>query len=298
MAPDKKFVLITGCTPGGIGHALALEFQRYGCHIIATARSTEVIESLAKQGMSTVALDVTKPKSIAECKDEVTAITGGRLDILVNNAGRTHVIPALDMDLEDVRLTYETNVFGPMSMCQAFAPLLIEARGLIVNISSTSSVVPYLFGGIYSSTKGAINTYSLALRMELEPFGVRVMVAMTGTVRSNITSHFDRELPSNSIYKPVEDVFLRRLKFSQTTATMPTEVYAKKVVAQAMKGEGWLGGWIGRSPDWYWAGGMANLVWLTTFLPRWMGEKAVGTFQLLRLGWIAGPIRAARAKRD
>ncbi|KAJ4132371.1 NADPH-dependent 1-acyl dihydroxyacetone phosphate reductase [Fusarium falciforme] len=76
-----------------------------------------------------------------------------------------------------------------MSMTQAFAPLLIEAPSLILNISSTSSVAPYLFGAIYSSTKGAINTYSRALRLEFNPFNVRVMVAVTGTVKSHIANN-------------------------------------------------------------------------------------------------------------
>ncbi|KAF7553508.1 hypothetical protein G7046_g7080 [Stylonectria norvegica] len=297
MATNKRFVLITGCSPGGIGAALAQEFQNRGCHVIATARNTAILQQFGDKGMSVVALDVTSPKSIAECKAEVEAITGGRLDVLVNNAGRTHTIPALDMDLDDVRATYEVNVFGPMSMSAEFAPLLIEARGLILMISSTSSVVPYLFGAIYSSTKGAINTYSRALRLELQPFNVRVMVAMTGTVRSNIASHFDRELPATSFYQPVQDVFQRRLKFSQTTATMPTEEYARKVVDQALKGEGWLGGWVGRTPDWYWAGGMSSIVWLTTCLPRWLSEWAVGNvfFGVSRL---TKRISEARAKKD
>lgn len=57
-----------------------------GCHVIATARRTEIISQLGEDGMSVVSLDVTDPQSIANAKDEVSAITGGRLDILVNNA--------------------------------------------------------------------------------------------------------------------------------------------------------------------------------------------------------------------
>ncbi|KAK7418445.1 NADPH-dependent 1-acyl dihydroxyacetone phosphate reductase [Neonectria punicea] len=294
-ANQKTSVLITGCSPGGIGHALALEFQRRGCFVIATARNTDLIRHMEGPDVSVLELDVTKTSSIAECREKVGALTGGRLDILINNAGRTHTIPALDMDLDDVRATYEVNVFGPMSMTKAFAPLLIPARGLILNISSTSSVVPYLFGAIYSSTKGAINTYSRAARMELRPLGVRVMVAMTGTVRSNIASHFDRALPAGSYYAPVGDVFQRRLTFSQNTATMPTEVYARKIAAQALRGEGWLGGWLGGTPDWYWAGGMADVVWATTLMPRWMSERAVAVF--FKMGSMASRLQAAWEKK-
>ncbi|KAM0425438.1 hypothetical protein ACHAPT_009227 [Fusarium lateritium] len=276
MAERKTFVLITGCSPGGIGHALALEFHRRGCHVIATVRNTDMIKDLEAPGISVFPLEVTKPESIID--------------------GRTHTIPALDMDLDDVRATYEVNVFGPMSMAQAFAPLLIEARGLILNISSTSTMVPYLFGAIYSSTKGAINVWSRALRLELKPFGVRVMTAVTGTVRSNIASRTHRSLPDNSLYKPVEDVFQRRLTFSQNTATVPTEVYARKVVGQALRGEGWLGGLIGGTPDWYWAGGMATKVWLLSCLPRWMSEGIIGIF--FKVGSMTSRIQQARAKKD
>ncbi|KAF4981169.1 hypothetical protein FZEAL_2969 [Fusarium zealandicum] len=296
MAEKKKFVLITGCSPGGIGHALALEFHRQGCHVFATVRNPDLSKDIETQGITVLPLEVTQPESIAECKAKVIELTGGRLDVLVNNAGRTHTIPALDMELDDVRATYETNVFGPMSMVQAFAPLLIEARGLVLNISSTSTMVPYLFGAIYSSTKGAINVWSRALRLELQPFNVRVMIAVTGTVRSNIASRTHRALPANSLYQPVNDVFERRLTFSQRTATVPTEVYARKVVAQALKGEGALGGLIGGSPDWYWAGGMSTRVWFLSCLPRWMSERVIGIF--FKIGSMAKRISEARAKTD
>ena len=99
------------------------------------------------------------------------------------------------MDLDHAHATYEVNVFGPMSMTQAFAPLPIEARGLILNISITSSVVPYLFGANCSSTKGAINTYSRALRLELKPFNVH----SGGTRKEGLRSEY--ELGINRWYR-------------------------------------------------------------------------------------------------
>jgi len=296
MSSRQKTVLITGCTPGGIGHALALEFHKQGCHVIATARNPDVLKDLAAQGLSTAQLDVTNQESIAACKAEVEKLTNGRLDILVNNAGRTHTIPATDIDMDDVRATYETNVFGVMATIQAFIDLLIAARGLILNISSTSAHVPYLFGAVYSSTKGAIDTYSRALRLELKPFGVRVMVAVTGTVRSNIASRQHRVLPPGSLYTPVKDVFEWRLTFSQNHGTYPTERYAASIVTQALKGEGWLCGLIGRSPDWYWQGGMSTLVWLTTLMPKWLSEGILARYW--NIGKMTRRIQEARAKKD
>uniref|UniRef100_A0A093UU75 NADPH-dependent 1-acyldihydroxyacetone phosphate reductase n=1 Tax=Talaromyces marneffei PM1 TaxID=1077442 RepID=A0A093UU75_TALMA len=83
---EQKSVLITGCTPGGIGHALCHEFHRRGLHVIATARDFSVLADLAEAGVSTVQMDVTDPISIQNCHKIVSELTNGRLDILVNNA--------------------------------------------------------------------------------------------------------------------------------------------------------------------------------------------------------------------
>ncbi|KAG5998263.1 hypothetical protein E4U54_002224 [Claviceps lovelessii] len=81
-----KTVLITGCTPGGIGYALAREFHSKGHTVIATARRDEIVRRLRSDGMVALLLDVTNQDSIASCLDEVVKITGGGLDMLVNNA--------------------------------------------------------------------------------------------------------------------------------------------------------------------------------------------------------------------
>ncbi|KAI1417912.1 NAD(P)-binding protein [Hypoxylon sp. FL1857] len=269
--PGQKTVLVTGCTPGGIGHGICLEYHRQGLHVIATARRPEVMTELAAMGMSTLALDVTNADSIKQCHEEVGKLTGGKLDILVNNAGRTHTHPATDIDLPDVRQTFETNVFSIMAMVQAFIDQLIAAKGLIINISSLSSLTPYVFGSVYCASKAAVVGYSRTLRMELAPFGVRVMVSMTGTVKSNTASQFHRVLPENSLYKRAQDIFEWRLVFSQNNSTMPTEEFARKLVSDSLRPErpAFLRRWFGR-PDWFWYGGLAGLVWLGTTLGEWL----------------------------
>lgn len=185
------------------------------------------------------------------------------------------MLPATDIDMDGVRSTFETNVFGVMAMCKAFIPLLIPARGLILQISSITSVAADLYASVYSATKGAINSYSRTLRLELRPFNVRVMVAVTGTVKSKIATNISQQLPEDSIYQPVKDIYVARHQFSQETIPMDTDVYAGKVVAQAVKGEGWMGGWFGRSPDWYWTGGIARRTWLAQYFPTSWTENMV-----------------------
>lgn len=142
-----KSVLITGCSPGGIGHSLALAFQTQKLTVFATARQTSTISDLAARGITTLSLEVTSLESIQALKTEIESRTGGKLDYLINNAGRNYTVPALDMDIDEVRATFETNVFAVMRMCQVFAPLVIAAKGTIVQIGSLAGIVPYVFGG-------------------------------------------------------------------------------------------------------------------------------------------------------
>ena len=90
-----KSVLITGCTPGGIGHALAREFKSKGLRVFATARKRDTISDLDAEGIETLSLELTSEESITALKAEIESRTGGRLDILVN-AGRNYTVPAFD----------------------------------------------------------------------------------------------------------------------------------------------------------------------------------------------------------
>lgn len=111
-----------------------------GCYVIATARDKSKLESLSSRGIATLELDVTSPESVAKAKEEVSHITGGKLDYLVNNAGRNYTVPALEVEFDEVREMFETNVFAVMRMCQVFTPQLIEAKGCIVQIGSLAGI--------------------------------------------------------------------------------------------------------------------------------------------------------------
>jgi len=251
-----KTVLITGCS-SGIGHALALEFKSQGLRVFATARKTSSIADLEAKGIETVALEVTDSASIAALKDEIVSRTDGRLDYLINNAGRNYTVPALDIELDEVREVFETNVFAVMRMCQTFAPLIIEAKGTIVQIGSLAAVMPYVFGSVYNASKGALHSYTDALRVEVAPFGVRVVNVITGGVASSLT-RVERTLPSDSIYLPIAAQYDRRQTHSKEVG-VPCEVYAKTVIRKLLH----------TRKDTLWEGHGAWLVrFLTTFLPR------------------------------
>lgn len=162
----KKTVLITGCTPGGIGHSLAIEFHSRGYRVFATARSPSKISSLAALGIETLALELHDPQTIISLQSQILSLTSGRgLDILVNNAGKNNIMPALDLDMNEVQKTFDVNVFGVMRMCQVFGPMVVQAKGIIVMIGSLAAITPYVFGSSYNASKAAVHAYSDTLRV-------------------------------------------------------------------------------------------------------------------------------------
>ncbi|KAJ7146013.1 NAD-P-binding protein [Mycena epipterygia] len=257
---SKKTGLITGCSAGGIGRALALEFYPQGFRVFATARDPDSMRALAACGddMHTLRLDVTDADAIRAVRDEVALQTGGRLDVLVNNA---YVLPSpdalTDVPLARVREIFEVNVFAPLALLQAFAPLLIAAAAggdlhdvRVLHIGSICGIMPLPFSGAYNASKAALHAFGDTARAELAPFKLIII--------SNIER--GGRLPTGSLYAGMGDLYQeKRVNASQRNA-MPTDEYARVVVAEATRAA---------PRAWVWAGRNALLVWvMDTFLVR------------------------------
>lgn len=258
-----KTVLITGCSPGGIGHSMARQFHSRGYHVIATARSTSKIKDLAQLGMTTISLEVTSEDSIQACLAEVQKLCPDGLDFLINNAGRNCTIPALDLDIADAKNCFETNVFAVMRLVQVFCPLLMQAKGTIVMIGSLAGEMPYVFGSAYNASKAALLSYSDTLRVELAPFDVSVITVITGGVRSELTKKSPRFIPESSIYAPIKTLFERRKVHSAEVGIEP-DAFAAEVVPQLIPGAGpWPWRWLLKDARrrWIWAGAKSTLIW-------------------------------------
>ena len=144
---SPRTVLVTGCSDGGIGSALAAAFHTQGFHVFATARNLAKITKLPKdERMSLLQLDVTHSEAITAAVDAVTEHTGGTLDYLINNAARVHYMPLLDDDLSFCRELFDTNTFGPIAITQAFAPLIIRSKGSFIFVTSIGGYtnLPYM----------------------------------------------------------------------------------------------------------------------------------------------------------
>ncbi len=230
----KKIVLITGCS-SGIGAALALEFQRRGHTVYASARRPEALAPLAEKGIRTLALDVNDDASIAAAATAVER-DAGQLDILVNNAGFSQVGAVIDLSREDLRKQYETNVIAPVAVTRAFVPLLRKAvagngMAVLANIGSIVGLFATPFAGAYCSSKAAIHSLSDALRMELAPFGIRVVTVQPGGVRSSFGDHAEEalRLPPGSLALPGADRRRARAQAGQADAE-PAATFVPPVV--------------------------------------------------------------------
>ncbi|KAI0030107.1 hypothetical protein K488DRAFT_88078 [Vararia minispora EC-137] len=259
----RPVVLITGCTTGSIGHALALEFSEKGYHVIATSRSLSTMQDLvARDDIDTLELDVTKADSVAAARTAVAKIVPtGRLNILVNNAGGPDMaMPAVETDIEAARALYDVNVFGAVRMIKAFAPLLLAAApdAHIVNVGSVSSLMPVPYLSMYSSAKAALAAYTDTLRLELAPFGVKVTLAQTGpTENSTALPDFSPQVAEDSMYRAHLPVFNAAFR-KANEGRMPARTYARAFVAG-----------VPRAGSWMWLGQGVFMIWfVSTFVPR------------------------------
>lgn len=204
--PDKRTILVTGCSDGSLGSALALALHHNGgWRVFASARNPAKLEAVKAAGIECVKLDVGSEESIAASVQEVKRLTGGSLDALVNNAGVGYSAPLIHVDIQQAHDLFDLNVFSIIRVTRAFLPLLIKSQHGAIVANNTSGAgllganIP--FQGAYGASKAAAASLTDCLRLELAPFGIRVVNLVTGTVK---TTFFDNSttpgLPDDSIY--------------------------------------------------------------------------------------------------
>ncbi|KAI0159213.1 short-chain dehydrogenase/reductase [Pestalotiopsis sp. NC0098] len=253
---SQKTVLITGCSDGGIGAALAAEFHRRGCRVFATARNVDKMQSLRALRIEAVAMDVTSDASIAQAVAEVERATaGGSLDLLVNNAGVHHFMPFADSKPEDFRRVIDTNITAVFVVTHAFLPLLMRARGVVANIGSVQEVFCLPFQSAYNASKAAVHAMAHTLRVELKPLGVRFVTVVTGGVKTRLYDNAPVELPADSLYAPIAHTIEGR-EFIHNVRRDDAEDYARAVVADLLRPE----------PRWtLWHGSQSTLAWFLSW---------------------------------
>ncbi|KOX92880.1 oxidoreductase [Haloarcula rubripromontorii] len=188
-----KTVLITGAS-SGIGRASAEAFLADDWTVWATARDESDIEDLGDSGCRTAELDVTNPR---ECERVVEALVDseGRLDCLVNNAGYPQFGAVEDVSTAALHEQFDVNLYGPHRLIREALPhMRARENGTIVNVSSVAGRIAFPNQGGYAASKFALEGLSDALRMEVEEFGIDVVLVEPGPIETNFDDRADEEL--------------------------------------------------------------------------------------------------------
>lgn len=228
---------------------MVLSLQKRHHRIFAAVR--DPAKAAALSTLPNITLDVTSPSSIAAAVETITEATAGRgLDILINNAGGgVPTAPVVEADLDAGRRMFEVNVWGALAVVQAFLPLLLQARGMVVNIASAAAVMHTPYMGIYGASKAAITAASETMRLELKPLGVSVMTTMVTIVTSRFHDHLQKpEVREGSLYKPAEKWIQMASTPGQGTNAhleMPVDKFAERLsddILAGRTGKVWRGG--------------------------------------------------------
>jgi len=217
-----KNVLITGCS-SGYGLETARHFHAQGWNVIATMRSPRVDVLPESSRLRVLPLDVTKGESIA-----AALAASGPIDVLVNNAG-IGLFGAFEVTpMTTVREVFEANTFGVMAMTQALLPQLRARRsGVIVNVTSSATLVPMPLVAAYTASKTAIEGFTGSLGFELAEFGVRVKLVEPGygpstAFTKNSGSRMDGLIPE--AYAPLAQRVFAALGQGSAAFTTATDV--------------------------------------------------------------------------
>lgn len=177
----QKVALVTGAS-SGIGAATARRLAKAGFLVYGAARRTDRLAELAADGVRALAMDVTDDAAMVAGVKQIVAETG-RLDVLVNNAGYGSYGAVEDVPMEEARRQVEVNLVGLARLIQLALPTMrAQGSGTIVNITSIGGKITTPLGGWYHATKFAVEGLSDALRTEVAPFGIDVVVVEPGGI--------------------------------------------------------------------------------------------------------------------
>jgi len=189
-----KTILITGAS-SGLGLAGARHLAQRGYRVFGTSRREQPEGS---EPFTWIRMDVDDEISVRQGVAEVLR-QAGRLDVVVNNAGFGFGGAIEDTALPEARAQVETILFGTLRVCQAALPIMRAQRsGLIVNVSSLGGIIALPFQGLYSAAKFAVEGLSEALRMEVRPWGIYVVLVEPADFRTDFTARRQRTAASGA----------------------------------------------------------------------------------------------------
>lgn len=230
----SQTVLITGAS-SGIGMETALLLHKKGHKVYAAARRTERMQNLEGLGIRVLALDVTKEESMVAAVNTILK-EAGTIDVLINNAGYGSYGALEDVPLSEARYQFEVNIFGLARMIQLVLPKMREQRsGKIINISSIGGKLGEPHGAWYHATKYAVEGLSDSIRMELQQFGIQVVIIEPGAIKTEWNEIARENLlktSGNTAYKGLAQKHVHMLQTADANGDGP--IVIAKAIAKAV----------------------------------------------------------------
>jgi len=188
---STRFAAITGAG-SGLGRDIALGLAAKGYCVFGTAITPEEITDLQQAScgvagggaVTLTSCDITDEAAVKRWARAVSAQTDGGLNLLISNAGILTPGPIEALPLDSIRREFEVNVFGALSVVNAFLPALRKARGRIVQVSTWTAHLPLPFNGPSGASKAAMEVFATVYREELKRFGIDVVVAVAGNMKT------------------------------------------------------------------------------------------------------------------
>lgn len=234
---QKKTALVTGAS-SGMGKEIAKRLIEDGFQVYVAARSVEKMSDLASLGAMPLRMDISKEVEIQLAVDTILEQAGG-VDVLVNNAGFGLYGPAEDIGIDEARYQFEVNVFGPARLTQLLLPAMRQkGSGAIINITSIGGKIYSLLGSWYHATKHALEGWSDCLRLELGPFGIKVVIVEPGLIETafgEVLSGALLKRPESGSYKKLVQAVAKSTKdaYAEGRGTDPRVIAG--VVSKAVK---------------------------------------------------------------
>lgn len=228
----KRVILITGAS-SGIGQACANHLHQKGYQVYGTSRQAQPqtivvpeAEDVYPTAFEMIQMDVDNDSSVARGVEFILD-KEGRLDVVVNCAGFGLAGSVEDTTIEEAKSQLETNFFGVVRLCRAALPIMRKQQsGYIVNISSIAGLIGIPFQGMYSASKFALEGMTEALRMEIQPFGIHVVLIEPGDFHTQFTAHRRKTVASqqNAVYLERFTAALGVMEADETRGPSPVKI--------------------------------------------------------------------------
>lgn len=233
---NKQIILITGAS-SGIGYDAAQTLAQQGHRVYAAARRVERMEPLKALGVQVVSMDVTDEASMQNGVESVIQAEG-RIDVLINNAGYGYFGAIENVPMEEARKQLEVNVFGLARLTQLVLPYMRRQRsGRIINTSSIAGKMVFYMGGWYNVTKYSVEALSDALRMELKPFGIDVVMIEPGAIKTDwgiIAARHLKESSKGTAYEEIGTQWANNMDWFYESNLLSSPAVITKAISRAV----------------------------------------------------------------